>query len=428
MSKHSGHHSKDPARLLGRDNTSLPKGAGNLLSLALMGAGAICIAITLVFYATTSDKLGARQALASYHVGFLSCLAMSLGGLVFVMILHQVNAGWSALIRRQAENLMSMLVPCGLLFVPVLALSVVDVPLWKWMDPNYVAGDVLFEVKKAYFTTGLTGIHNDFFIFRAFLYFAIWIWLARSLFAFSRRQDETGDKWLTARARRRSSYGLLLFAFTTAFAAFDWAMSLDYHWFSTMFGVYYFAGAMGSGLALTTLILIMLRRAGRLQGLVHEEHFHDLGKLIFGFSVFWAYIAFSQYFLIWYANIPEETGWFYRRRNETWYDLSIVLAVGRFIVPFIILMPRPWRRSPRVLTLMTLWIIAFQVIDMFWVIRPEIYHSDYTAVTFNWLDITGVFGPLGLYFGLLIRRIAASPLVPLKDPRLPESLQHQNYV
>lgn len=412
------HAAVDKARLLAPDNTALAAGAGAGLSAGLIALGLVLAIVTAVAGAM-GDHAAARTAMAAYHTGFLVVTGLALGGLAFNMILHQVNAGWAALIRRQVEQVMAMLPFCALLFLPTLALVFLRPGLlWSWMDPEHVAGDLLYQEKSAYLNTG-------FFVVRSALYFLVWIWLARSLFRWSVEQDHTGDKWLTAKMRRRSSYGLLLFAFTTAFAGFDWEMTLDHHWFSTMFGVYFFAGNMGAALAFITLVLLALKASGRLSGLVTEEHFHDLGKLLFGFVVFWAYIGFSQYFLIWYGNIPEETAWFVQRREHGWMNVSVALSVGRFIVPFIVLMPRPARRSPLILWLMGLWLVFFHIVDVYWVVRPNIEEA---AGVVGWLDVVGVLAPICLFLGMLVRRIASQPLVPMKDPRLDESIAHWNTI
>jgi len=413
----------DKARLLERDNTAFPAGTGRLVSTTLIAIGLIAALVTtfIIFFGPSDNPLLSKQMLASYHIGWLFALGISLGSLVFVMILQQTNAGWSATIRRQVEQFMAMMPWTAVLSLPVL-LSVLIMPgkLWKWMDPSYVAGDVVYAHKEAF-------LNVPFFTIRFLLYFAVWLILSHKLYSYSRRQDESGDKWLTARARRMSSYGLLLFALTTAFAGIDWLMTLDYHWFSTMFGVYFFAGNMAAALGTIVLTLLILRRTGRLQGLVTIEHLHDMAKLMFGFTVFWAYIGFSQYFLIWYGNIPEETAWFVRRRSDGWMAYSIWLVIGRFILPFLILMPRPFRRNLTIVGVMAAVMVGFHILDLFWMVRPQVYGDD-GPIHFNLLDIVAIAGPVLIYFGLVIRRIVSAPLAPLNDPRLRESLKHKNYV
>lgn len=412
-----GHAVADRSKLLAPANTSLAAGSGRLLAAGLIAAGVAAVVVTALS-AVFGDSTAKKVAIAAYHIGFLYTLGLTLGSMIFVMILHQVNAGWSATVRRPLENTMSLTPVCLAFFLPIAVLAP---SLFHWMDPHYTAGDVIYQAKQAY-------LNKPFFYTRAAVYFSLWLIFSQRLYRLSRAQDADGDRMRTARARRMSSYGLLVMALTTAFAGFDWLMGLDYHWFSTMFGVYFFAGFIGATLSLCTLMLIALRRAGTLDGLVTAEHLHDLGKLMFGFVVFWAYIGFSQYFLIWYGNIPEETMFFQIRRTELWMPVSIALIVGRFVVPFIVLMPRPWRRSPMVLTGVGLWILAFHALDLFWVVRPTVLDPTGGEVAPGWLDVVGIAGPVLIFLGLLVMRTARTPLVPLRDPRMGEAIEHKNYV
>ncbi len=423
---HNGHngHTPDRRTLLEPANISFGSSAGKFVVLALGALGAAATALAILMIALSSDALARKVGLAALHTGFNAALMPALGAMAMVMAFHQVNAGWVISVRRQFENLFAprILIFFAAMFVAIFLLSSFFGPLWKWMKPEYVAGDVVFEHKEPFLNT-------PFFLARAAVYFAAWLWLGVSLSRFSRRNDETGDKRLMARARRRSSYGIILLALTAAFAAFDWQMSLDYHWFSTMFGVYFFAGSLGSAVALATLVLLILRRAGKLEGVVTVEHFHDLAKLLFGFTVFWAYIGFSQYFLIWYANIPEETSWFWVRRQGPFEWVSVVLGAGRFVLPFLFLMPRPARRSIPLLWFASIWVLAFHILDIFWVVRPNVYDPEtYERVFFSIADLPGVLGPVLLFAALVASVVASTPLIPKRDPRLDESLAHKNYV
>lgn len=416
-------------KVFARDNIFLPENAGATLWRGLLGLGAVLVLVSFVLVLTGGLKT-ANVVLHSYHTGMLVSLGFSLGALVFVMILHQTNAGWSATIRRQFENLMSLVWVGGLLYLAGVVLQTaalmrypggVDAPyLFNWMNDAYVAGDTLYEHKRGF-------LNVPFFFIRAIVYFSVWLGLSYGLWSYSTRQDVDGDKWLTAHARKLSAVGLLLFAFTTAFAGFDWMMTLDFHWFSTMFGVYFFAGCILSALALGTLVLITLRSFGRMHVAFTDDHLHDLGKLVFAFTVFWAYIAFSQYFLIWYANIPEETAWMLRRKQGPWELLSWIIPIGHFIVPFIFLMARTIRRSRPLLALGCVWLLFMHVLDWYWAIRPEVKFEG-KPVGPSLLDAVAIAGPVLIFLGVMVRKIGSGPLIPLKDPRLPEALAHKNYV
>ncbi|MDX2114431.1 MAG: quinol:cytochrome C oxidoreductase [Planctomycetota bacterium] len=419
-------HAVDTRLVFEKGNIELAEGSGRGLSALLTGLGGALIGVTIFAAVSGTDKV-AKIALHAYQAGFMASLAMALGALGFTMIFHQTNAGWVASIRRQFENLMSIvwvglvLFVVGVLFHLGMQLTK-QVYLFEWMNPAYVEGDKLYEHKSGF-------LNVPFFYVRAAIYFVVWLGLSQLLWSFSTRQDQDGDKWHTVSARKLSAPGLLLFAFTTAFAGFDWVMSLDFHWFSTMFGVYYFAGAAVSCLALVTLTLIILRGFGRLHVAFTEEHLHDLSKLLFAFTVFWAYISFSQYFLIWYANIPEETAWMLRRKEGPWEWLSWTLPIGHFIVPFVFLISRPVRRSRAAVALGCLWLLGMHLLDLYWAVRPEVWNKETSqAVGPHWVDIPGILGPFLVFLGMYVRRVASGPLMPLHDPRLPEALVHKNYV
>lgn len=418
--------SAEAKALLAGDNIAAPK--ASTLSLGLMVIGAIfsVIALIMAFTNLGSDDAAAqmtgKHALAAFHIGFIITLGFALGALVFVMILHQVGAGWSALIRRQLEHMMAMMPWMFALSIPTVFFATIVFPgeLFHWMD-SHVHHDPIYQKKEAF-------LNVNFFLLRAVIYFVVWTGLAMTLYRQSLRQDATGDRWITARSRRLSAIGIVIFALATAFAAFDWLMSLDYHWFSTMFGVYFFAGFAAPSLSLLTLVLIVLRRGGRLNGLVTDEHLHDLGKLMFGFTVFWGYIGFSQYFLIWYANIPEETSWFVRRRTDEWGWIAVALVWGRFVIPFVLLMNRGLRKNPKILAFVSVWLIMFFIVDIYFVVRPEARVGNDGGEIFGWVDAVGILGPALLGLGLLIRQIGKTPLIPINDPRLDESLGHKNYI
>ena len=249
---------------------------------------------------------GTKQFFFSYLVAFCYFLSLAIGGLFFVIVQFATRAGWSVVVRRVAEHLMSTLPLFVPLFIPI-AIGLHE--LYHWTHAEAVSTDPLLTAKSPY-------LNERGFYFRAAAYFAVWVTLARLFHARSIKQDSSGDVGLTKKMQVLSGPAIALFAFTVTFAAFDWIMSLDPHWYSTMFGPYFFAGAVVSEFALLAVLHILLQRAGGF-GQVNAEHYHDLGKLLFGFTVFWAYIAFSQFMLIWYSNIPEETLW-YAHRGGPW--------------------------------------------------------------------------------------------------------------
>jgi len=413
---------------LSERNVTVPKNwaTGPMLLLAVLGL--LCIGATLGAAVTAgADEAGskaAKHALYAYHVGVMSIITFSVGGLGLTMILRAVRAGWSATIRRQAENV-AMLIPLGVLLLIPQAIFAAQV--WKWIDPAYEGG-YLLDAKRWWLAPGFLGV-------RIVFYGVMWTLLAYGQYRMSTRQDREGDVQLTNKAQFWAQPGLLAFALTSSFAAFDLIMALDYHWFSTMFGVYFFAGAILSGVALVILITTVLRMSGRLRGVVTREHNHDLGKLLIAFTIFWAYISFSQYFLIWYANIPEATAWFLVRKENGWQHLFLLLCLGHFVLPFLLLLFRGIKKSLPLLAILAFWQLVMHLCDMFWQIRPVAFMS-YDAgnpvvagkVGLGWVDFTGVLGPVLLFTAGLIFMIRRSPLIATKDPRLVEALNHKNYV
>jgi hypothetical protein len=402
------------------ENITAPPSMVGALSGGLLGLGALGLVVTLI----GGFVLGAQHAMASYLVGVGAVLAISLGALILVMAFHLVNAGWVATVRRQFENLMSLLPVAALMLVPLILIEVLFTKgaIWEWLTPGIAETDPLIKAKAGY-------LNPVFFVVRFLIYLGLWTLLAMTLRAFSTEQDRTGDRFLSNRARFMSSWGMPLTALSVAFAGFDYFMSLEPHFFSTMWGVYIFAGGAVACMAVMVLTFTALRFIGRLNGLVAEDHFHDMGKLLFAFTCFWAYIAFSQYFLIWYSNIPEETFWMLERTTGEWKGTGIFLAVGHFVIPFLFLLPRGIKRRLPTVAIAAAWILFMHVMDYVWIVRPILHHTDHAPTPATWwLDIAAILGVFGVYFGLFVARVGSGPLTPLKDPKLPEAMSHINYV
>ncbi len=355
-----------------------------------------------------------HQLWHSWLVASLFVLSVALGGLFFVLVQHATQAGWSVVVRRIAENAMATLPILALLFVPLLLFGMGD--LFHWSHAEAVAADPLLAHKRPY-------LNVPFFVLRSVLCFAVWSALAIWFGRLSRLQDRTGEHELTRRQRRASAPGIVLFALTVTFFAFDWLMTLDPHWYSTIFGVYFFSGSMVAIFAFMALVAIAQRRAGLLVDLVSPEHMHDLGKLLFAFVVFWAYIGFSQFFLIWYANLPEETTFFALRLTGSWRFVTVLLAAGHFVVPFFFLLPRTIKRNSPALALAAGWLLFVHFLDLHWLVMPNLHPE---GIAPGLLDAAALIGSIGAFlaaFGWSLRRQA---LVPLGDPRLPESLLFEN--
>ena len=309
-----------------------------------------------------------QQFWFSYLTALAVFVAFGLSGLFFVIIQHVTRAGWSIVVRRLAENVMITLPALCLLALPVVFMGSHE--LYEWTHTDVVASDAMLSAKEPYLNEG-------FFTQRMLGYFGVWTLLSVLFYSWSTKQDDASGaavESLSHKMRWLSAPGVLLFAISMTFFAFDALMSLDPHWFSTMFGVYYFAGIAVTSHAMLAVLSVGLRNSGYLKDVVTIQHNHDLGKLMFGFTVFFAYIGFSQYFLIWYANIPEETHWFQYRAHGQWLSLSMLIIFGRFVIPFFLLLRRGWKRNPNYLVWMALWVVAMEFVDMFWLIQPPFAH------------------------------------------------------
>ena len=381
------------------------------------GTLAAVLALSFALLLAVFSTRGIGHLLYSYLVSVCFVTSLALGGLFFVLLQHLTRAGWSVVIRRIAEVTAASLPYLLLLFVPLLLLLLTgDARLYRWNDPAFRETDALIQGKAAY-------LNGPFFALRTLFYFAVWTVLARYFWRTSIRQDASGDKRLTLQMQRWSGPAMMAFAVTTCFAAFDWLMSLDPHWFSTIYGVYFFSGAVVGFLAFVTLAALALERVGLLRDKITEEHYHDLGKLLLGFTMFWAYIAFSQYLLIWYANIPEETGWYLVRQNGGWQWVSLLLLFGHFVLPFFGLMSRGAKRTRVTLAGWSAWLLVMHWVDLSWLAMPS--YSP-TRVPFGVIDLLVLAGVSGLFAAMIGRVVGNRALVPVRDPRLRESLSFHN--
>jgi hypothetical protein len=370
--------------------------------------GVIGTVATLIGWVTNPG-----QFYFSYLVGWSFCLTLTLGALFFVLIQHLTRARWSVVVRRLAEAVLWSFPILAMLSIPIL-LGMHD--LYHWTHADAVASDPILAGKEPY-------LNVPFFLGRFAFYFAIWSLLGYKLYRLSLQEDETGDPSIPARQRKVSAWGLVLTAVTTAFASYDLWMSLDPHWFSTIFGVYIFAGAFMSIHAFLALAAMMIQRGTSLRRTVTREHYQDLGKMTFGFVVFWAYIAFSQYMLIWYGNIPEETVWYRHRLEHGWEAHSAMLLIGHFIVPFLLMLPRSVKRSKPLLGILCVWLLAMQWFDLHWLAMP-VLHPDDAGI--HLLDVTSWLGLFGLFAASFMYRLSRHPLVPRRSPYLEASLHFEN--
>ncbi|MDX1418470.1 MAG: hypothetical protein R3181_00770 [Rubricoccaceae bacterium] len=420
-----------------------------------LGVGVVLTALS--FLGLFADH---QRFFYAYLVGWVFCVSIAIGALFFVMIQHITKARWSASLRRIPEQLAANFPLLAVLGIPIL-FGLHD--LYHWTHEE------LYEVGGAYYDPILVGkqgyLNVPFFLARLAAYFLLWSYLGRRLYVLSVRQDTEPSVENTLKARRVSGWGIPLASVATAFASYDLLMSLDPHWFSTIYGVYFFAGGWLGALCLTTFLALLFRKAGYLEDVITVEHYHDMGKFIFGFVVFWAYIAFSQYMLIWYADLPEETQWFIDRFTNGWESLSWALLIFHFALPFFILILRSSKRILPVLAVMCGWLLVMHWIDLYWQALPTIIADAHGAgghapsaggleavgvadpsvqypiwdtaeladtsssphAHFVWTDFAAWFGLFGVFLGATLWRAGRHSLTPYNDPYFADAVRFENF-
>jgi hypothetical protein len=367
------------------------------VALALCGAGAV---------------IDPTQFSFSWLFAFGFFFTLCAGCFFWTIVHYATDANWTVVVRRQLENIAVLVAVLAIFFIPILLLRQ---HLYEWM--NIAPGkEANLDSKRAYLSL-------NFFILRAAFFLGFFIVASQLLRRLSVRQDKDGNPLFTIRLRKVAFASLPLFALCLTFGAFDWLMSLNYRWFSTMFGVYIFAGAAGSSMALLVLVITALQRAGYLKNVVTREHYHIMGKWMFAFCVFWAYIGFGQYMLIWYANIPEETQYYLTRNTESWWGLSMLLVVGRFFGPFAILLLQSIKKHPRQLSYVAAWILVMQMLDIYLVVLPALHGTGIHVSLWDFASLIAIGATLAFVY---LRIVGKTSLFPVRDPRLIESLKIVN--
>lgn len=372
------------------------------------GAIAVVGAVTLA----AGVAAGVDRAWAAWLLAGFGVLGAGLAGLVFIAIQYASGASWSVALRRIPEALTAA-IPIG--GAAVLALVLLKPGPYPWSHglEAHEGAEALAAFKTAWLSW-------PFFAARAVFYVLVWIAFARAIVRHSRRQDEDGSSTHTARNVTLSIAGIIAFALTFSLASFDWIMSIEPEWYSTIFAVYNFAGLFSSGLATIVILAVWLRR-GPLRSVVRDEHLHDLGKLLFAFCTFWMYIWFSQYMLIWYANLPEETSYFVTRTRGAYELLFIVNMLLNWVLPFFVLLRRPPKRRPEILVKIALVVLVGRWLDLYLMIVPPFSPA---APPFGVWEIASVLAFGGGVAWIAVRALGKAPLVAANDPRLAQSMHY----
>jgi hypothetical protein len=349
----------------------------------------------------------------SYLVAFAFTAATGLGATFFVMIQYLTGSAWSVTVRRIMENIMITLPVGALLFIPI-AFGLKDI--YSWTDTAMVMADPALKLKASY-------ISEHAFLIRTYAYFAVWsLWIFSIAHQSTKQDNEKSIRQMHIMSRW-SAPGLFLVIGVGTLASYDWLMSIEPKWYSTIFGLYILAGGALTFMSIVTLVSLGFRRAGILNKSITIEHYHDLGKWMFALVAFYTYMAFSQFLLIWYSNLPEETIWYRHRSAGSWIYIALAMPFVRFIIPFFILICRPAKRNLTILGTMAVWCVVMEYVDLYWVVMP-VYYKDGPQV--HWLDFATLAATISICGLAFWGRFRRHKMVPVGDLRFEQSLQFEN--
>ena len=364
--------------------------------LAVGGAGIIVCLAGAVF--------DAPQFFRSYLVAYLVAIGLPLGCLGLLMLHHLVGGRWGFVIQRLLEAGVRTLPLLALLFLPLAAGAH---ELYLWARPQVVAADPLLRQKSLY-------LNLPFFYGRAVVYFAVWLALGQLLSRWSVEQDRSGDAGLVGRLQNLSGPGLVLYMLTVTFAMIDWVMSLEPHWYSTVYGMAFVISDALAALALVIGIAAALAQDGPLARVAGADQFHDLGNLLLAFVMLWAYLGFSQFMIMWMENLHEEIPWYLHRSAGGWQVAALLIVALQFALPFVLLLSRAAKRRPRFLAGIAIGLLIMRWVDLFWLVTPAFYPQKFYV---HWLDLAALVAVGGVWTGIFLHYLNAHSLVPLRDPR-----------
>lgn len=352
-----------------------------------------------------------EQFFRSYLSAYVFVFDLALGSLALLMLQHMTGGAWGLMIRRLLEAGSRTLPLVAVLFVPI-AFGLRH--LYIWSVTGTVASDAVLQQKSAYLNTA-------FFLTRAAFYFVIWIAFAYLLNRWSAEQDQRPSGADDRRFRLLSGPGLVVYGLTVTFASVDWIMSLDPHWFSTIFGMLLMVGQALATMAFAIALLVMCGEDEPFRGRLNAAHFHDLGKLMFALVMLWAYLSFSQFLIIWAGNLPEEIPWFIERLRGGWQWVALVLVLGHFVLPFLLLLSRDLKRNRRAIATIAVAILAMRFVDTYWLIAPAFPHEDFVI---RWMDLAALAGVGGLWLAVFFRLLQSRERLPMHDPYFKDAVAH----
>jgi len=353
------------------------------------------------------------QFFRSYLFAFSFWSGIAIGSLALLMLQHMTGGGWGFVIRRVLEAATRTLPLIALLFIPIVLGAH---SLYSWTHAEHVARHPVLVLKSKY-------LNLPFFSVRAVVYFAIWLLLAFFLNRWSKLQDQTADRQFSKRMQKLSGPGMVLFVFTVTGASLDWFMSLDPEWYSTIYGFVFVASWALSALAFTIAVMASLAKHEPMNVIVAQLHFHDLGKLLLALVMLWSYFAFSQFLIIWSANLPEEIRWYLPRTKGGWGAIAVTVIVLHFAFPFLFLLSRSLKRNAGKLVIVAALILVMRLIDLLWMIAPTPGWPGAYGFHISWMDVVGAIGVGGLWLAAFARSLMTRPLIPINDPQYESVLQ-----
>jgi len=348
----------------------------------------------------------------SYLIAFMFVLGLSLGSLGLLMLQHLTGGHWGIMTRRPLESATRVLPLVAVFFLPIAIFGMKH--LYKeWLDAPPAGEGSLSNLQKSYLTT-------NGFLFRAVIYFAVWLLLVYIFNRWSKEQDvNREDRALRRRLKMLAGPGIILYVFVMTFAAIDWVMSLSPHWASTIYGFLFVIGQLISSMSLMIVVLVLLSRTAPMEGVIQSRHLHDLGKLLLAFVMLWAYFGFSQLLIIWSGNLPEEISFYRTRLYGAWGVVAVLVLIFHFFVPFFSLLSRDLKRNARLLSKVALWLIFMRLVDLFWLTRPEFTSNAVPGL----MDFAAILALAGIWFAVFARNLKTQPLLPLGDPQLEEAIE-----
>ena len=378
--------------------------------LARVQSAALAAAAVGIAACAVGAFLDPEQFFRSYLIGWIYWVAIGIACLGWTMVYHLTAGGWGLVQRKTLEAGARTLPVLALLFLP-LVFGMESV--WVWASPES-AHDELIEAKRGF-------LNVPFFWARMAIYFAIWIFLAWFLSRQSRRQDETGDPSATVRMRTMSGPGVVVFVMVASFFSWDTLMSLNPHWFSSLYGFYFVSSTALTGMLFMAVTGWYLAQRDPWSKVFRAKHFHDYGKLMLALVMFWAYMALSQFLITWSGNVPEFTQWYFSRNQGGWKPYTVFLVVFHFFVPFLMLLSASLKRRPERLVRVAVYLLAMRWIDLYWQAAPTFYER----ITVHWLDLATLVAVGGVWVFVFVWQLRQQrSLIPLNDPYLPEVLGH----